>query len=131
MDSFHKHFEQEQAAATRDATRIADQHVSQGRKLSREHVRELATSMWSSWGGGLSRASHQAYVETFTTVLATRYLAGELAQAHGVSAEAILRAAVMDFAHGRGHNTQAQAIRIVAELDAAHGDKKRHSSPTG
>ena len=131
MDSFHKHFEQERAAATRDATRIADQHVSQGRKLSREHVRELATSMWSSWGGGLSRASHQAYVETFTTVLATRYLAGELAQAHGVTVESILRAAVMDFAHGRGHNTQAQALRIVAELDAAHGDKKRHSIPTG
>ncbi len=62
-------------------------------------------------------------------------LAGELAQAHGVTVEAILRAAVMDFALGRGHGTQAQALRIVAELDAeldaAHGDEKRHSSPTG
>ncbi len=131
MDSFHKHFEQERAAATRDASRIADQHERDGRKLSREHVRELATSMWSSWGGGLSRASHQAYVETFTTVLATRYLAGELAQAHGVSAEAILRAAVMDFAHGRGHDAQAQTLQTVAKLDAAHGGKKRHSSQTG
>ncbi len=126
-----KHFEQERVVAAQDAARIADQHVSQGRKLSREHVRELATSMWSSWGGGLSHASHQAYVETFAMVLATRYLAGELAQAHGVSVESILRAAVMDFAHGRGHDAQAQTLRTVAKLDAAHGDEKRHSSQTG
>ena len=131
MDSFHKHLDEERTAATLDASRIADQHVSQGRKLSREHARELATRMWTSWGGGLSHASHNAYVETFVTVLNTRYLAGELAQAHGVSVESILRAAVMDFAHGRGHDAQAQTLRTVAKLDAAHGDKKRHSSPTG
>jgi hypothetical protein len=131
MNSFHKHLDNERTAATADATRIADQHVSQGRKLSREHVRELATSMWQSWGGGLSHASHRAYTETFVTVLNTRYLAGELAQAHGVSVESILRAAVMDFAHGRDHYRQSQALRTVTELDASHGDKKRHSSPTG
>jgi len=122
MDSFHKHFDRERTAATADASRIADQLVSQGRKLSRGHARELATSMWTSWGGGLSHASHRAYTETFVTVLNTRYLAGELAQAHGVSVESILRAAVMDFAHGRDHYRQSQALRTVTELDAAlHG----------
>jgi hypothetical protein len=123
MDSFHKHFDRERTAATADASRIADQLVSQGRKLSRGHARELATSMWSSWGGGLSHASHREYTETFVTVLATRYLVGELAQAHGVSVESILRAAVMDFAHGRGHDAQAQTLRTVAKLDAAPSSK--------
>lgn len=131
MDSFRKHLDKERTAATADASRIADQHVSQWRKLSREHVRELATSMWQSWGGSRSHASHRAYTETFVTVLNTRYLAGELAQAHGVSVESILQAAVMDFAHGRGHDAQAQTLRTVAKLDAAQGDKKRQSSPMG
>ena len=131
MNSFHKHLDKERTAATADASRLADQLVSQGRKLSREHVRELATRMWTSWGGGLSHASHREYTETFVTALATRYLAGELAQAHGVSVESILQAAVMDFAHGRGHDAQAQTLRTVAKLDAAQGDKKRQSSPMG
>lgn len=117
MNSFHN-FDKERTVATQDASRIADQLVVQGRKLSREHVRELATSMWTSWGGGLSHASHREYTETFVTVLNTRHLAGELAQAHGVSVEAIIRAAVMDFAHGRGHDAQAQTLRTVAKLDA-------------
>ena len=131
MNSFHNSFDKERSVAAQDASRIADQHVSQGRKLPMEHVRKLAVSMWTSWGGGLSHASHNAYVETFVTVLQTRYLAGELAQAHGVPVESILRAAVMDFACGRGHDAQAQTLRTVAKLDAAQGDKKRQSSPMG
>ena len=127
----HNYFDTERTAATADASRIAEQHVSQGRKLSRQHAQELATSMWTSWGGGLSHASHRAYTETFVAVLATRYLASELAQAHGVTVESILRAAVMDLAYGRDHAAQAQTLRAVAKLDAAQGDKKRHSSPTG
>ena len=74
-------------------------------------------------GGGLSHASHNAYVETFVTVLQTRYLAGELAQAHGVPVESILRAAVMDFARGRGRDAQAPDPEPSRSLTRHKGDK--------
>ena len=60
MNSFHNSFDKERSVATQDASRIADQHVSQGRKFpwntfgsSRQACGRL--------GGGLSHASHNAY----------------------------------------------------------------------
>ena len=59
----------------------------------------------------------------------TQSLIQDLASAHGVDAETIVRAAVVEFALGKGHAAQAQALRTVKNLDASHGDEKRHSTP--
>lgn len=58
-------------------------------------------------------------------------LISELAAAHGVDCETIVRAAVHDFAYGRSARQQADAIRAVQSIDAARDDKNCHSTSEG
>lgn len=59
-------------------------------------------------------------------MISTQRLIRDLAAAHGVEPETIVRAAVIDFAYGRSARQQADAIRAVQSIDAAHGDKNCH-----
>jgi hypothetical protein len=61
-------------------------------------------------------------------MISTQRLIRDLALAHGVDAETIVRAAVVDFALGRSERQQADAIRTALAFDAPQGDKKRHST---
>lgn len=61
----------------------------------------------------------------------TQRLISELAVAHGVNAETIVRAAVHDFAYGRSARQQADAIRAIQSIDAAHGDENCRSTSDG
>jgi hypothetical protein len=59
----------------------------------------------------------------------TQRLIQDLATAHGVDCETIVRAAVVDFALGRSERQRSEAICVVACRNAPHGDEKRHSTP--
>jgi hypothetical protein len=61
----------------------------------------------------------------------TQRLISELATVHGVDCETIVRAAMHDFAFGRGKGQQADAIRAIQSIDAAHGDENCHSTSEG